>query len=72
MRNLAVYPVTADEAISAIQIAFEGYCNTVKAHGIGNVDGIAMLMAEKFIEANKDRFNTFSAASLDVVAEKND
>lgn len=71
MRNLQQYPVTADEAISAVQMALEHYTHTIKERGIGDVDGIALLMAEKFINDNKERFNTFSRASLEVITEGN-
>ena len=70
MRDLANYPVTAEEAISALQIAFEQYASGVKEHGIGNVDGIAILMTEKFLNDNKDKFNAFSQAAIDAITEK--
>jgi hypothetical protein len=69
MRNLAVYPVTADEAISAVQLALEHYTSTIKARGIGDVDGVALVIIEKFIDDNKERFDIFSRASLEVISE---
>jgi hypothetical protein len=71
MRNIVVYPIKAEESIAALQVALESYSKSAREHAlIGGVDGLALLMAEKFIEANKERFNTFSAASLDVLFEK--
>lgn len=69
MRNLVVYPVVAEEAISAIQIAFEDYTRNIHKVGIGNTDGVALLMAEKFIENNKDSFNAFSAERMKRIGE---
>jgi hypothetical protein len=69
MRNLLEYPVTSGEAVSAIQIALEQYTREIKDRGIGDMDGIALLMAEKFIESNRERFDTFAKASLEVVVE---
>ena len=64
MRNLAQYPVKADEAISALQLALESYTRTIRERGIGDIDGVALLMAEKFITANKDQFDAFTHAEL--------
>lgn len=69
MRNLSEYPVTAEEVVSALQLSLEHYTRTIANRGIGDIDGIAILMAEKFIEANKERFNTFAKASLEVISE---
>jgi hypothetical protein len=69
MRNLVVYPVVAEEAISATQIAFEDYARNIHKVGVGNIDGVALLMAEKFIENNKDSFNAFSAECMKRVGE---
>ena len=64
MRNLMEYPIVAEEAISAIQIALEDYTRNIHKMGIGNPDGVALLMAEKFIENNKESFNIFCAKSI--------
>lgn len=69
MRNLTVYPVTAPEAISAVQLALESYTRDIDKMGVGNIDGVALLMVEKFIEANKEKFDTFAKASLEVIFE---
>ena len=65
MRNLKQYPVNADEAISAIQLAFENYTKTISTRGIGDIDGVALLMAEKFIESFADKFNAFVKAEME-------
>jgi hypothetical protein len=67
MRNLKQYPVEADEAISAIQLALENYTKTIGERGIGDIDGIALLMAEKFIESFPDKFNAFVKVSMESV-----
>jgi hypothetical protein len=72
MRNITEYPVTADEAISALQIAFENRSKNIGKYGFGDIDGIALLMAEKFIENNKERFDTFAKASLEIIFEGNE
>ena len=64
MRNLKQYPVRADEAISALQLAFESYTRTIRERGIGDIDGIALLMVEQFVTANKDQFDAFTHAEL--------
>jgi hypothetical protein len=64
MRNLIEYPIKAEEAISAIQLALEHYTKTIKGRGIGDVDGVALLISEQFISANKERFDTFSSTEL--------
>lgn len=71
MRNLVQYPIIANEAISAIQMAIENYTRTIKERGIGDIDGIALLMAERFINDNKERFNLFARASLEIISEDN-
>lgn len=71
MRNLVQYPIIANEAISAIQMAIENYTRTIKERGIGDIDGIALLMAERFINDNKERFNLFARASLKIISEDN-
>lgn len=72
MRNLENTPVTAQEAISALQVAFESYTKNIRQTGTGNIDGIALLMSEQFIDANRERFDTFAKASLQVVLEGNE
>jgi hypothetical protein len=72
MRDLTVYPVTAQEAVSAIQLALESYTKNIEEIGVGNVDGVALLMAEQFIDANRERFDIFAKASLQVVLEGNE
>lgn len=72
MRDLGDCPVTAQEAISAVQIAFESYTRNIRQVGVGNIDGIALLMVEQFIDANRERFDTFAKASLQVVLEGNE
>lgn len=68
MRNLVEYPITADEAIAVIRLAEEkNQMDNVDV--IGCIDGVALLMIEKFIEQNKDRFDVFSKASFDVIFE---
>jgi hypothetical protein len=66
MRNLVQYPVKADEAISALQLALESYTKSVRSHGIGNIDGISLLMAEQFITENKEAFDKFTKGKLSV------
>lgn len=60
MRDISTYPVTADEAMTALSGALSEYTRNIAAYGVGNVDGIALLTLEKFIEANKNTFNNFS------------
>lgn len=69
MRNLTIYPVTADEAISALQLCLEQYTRTISQRGIGDVDGVAIVTVEKFIEQNKQQFDTFSQASLGIILQ---
>jgi hypothetical protein len=64
MRNLQIFPVTAEEAISSLQLSLEHYTRSIRERGCGDIDGVAILMAEKFIEANKERFNAFAENSL--------
>jgi len=72
MRSLVQYPIKADEAMHAVRIALENYTKNIRFYGCGNIDGAALMMVEKFIEQNKERFDTFSAASLQVIFEDKD
>lgn len=68
MRNIIEFPITADEAIEVLNRAEENE-RMFNAGDVGGIDGITLLLIEKFIEQNKERFNTFSRASLEVIFE---
>ncbi len=68
MRNLSVYPITANEAIEVLKRA-EDTQKILSRGQIGGIDGLTLLIIEKFIEQNKERFDTFSKASLQVIFE---
>jgi len=73
MRNLVEYPITADEAISTLQVAIESHSKNIRNYGVGGIEGVALLMAEKFIDQHRKEFDVFSKASMEVVEEvKND
>jgi len=73
MRNILQYPVTADETIKALDWAQKEYTRNIQNYGIGGTEGISLLLAARFIEANKERFDAFSSVSMQVVEErKND
>lgn len=70
MRNLVEYPVTADETVAALKWAGSQYTKHIHEYGVGGIEGIALITAERFIEQNKERFDTFSKASMQVVDER--
>ena len=65
MRNLNEYPITADETINSLKWALREYTRNIQNYGVGGIEGIAMLLAEKFIEENKEQFNKFSKRQND-------
>lgn len=69
MRDLTRYPITADETVAALKWASSEYTRNIQNYGVGGVEGIAILMAEKFIEQNKERFDIFAKASMQVMGE---
>ena len=69
MRNLLVYPITADEAISVLQVQLESYSKRIHTDGLGGIEGVALLTVEQFIARYKREFDTFSKASMEVVEE---
>lgn len=59
MRNLNEYPITADETVNALKWALSEYTRNIQNYGVGGIEGIAMLLAEKFIAENKEQFDEF-------------
>lgn len=67
MRNLVEYPITYDEAISALQTTQREYYKNRGEEGIGSTRGVSLLLVEQFILSRKKEFNDFSKKSLTVV-----
>lgn len=67
MRNLVEYPITYDEAISALQTTQREYYKNRGEEGIGSTRGVSLLLVEQFILSRKKEFDDFSKKSLTVV-----
>lgn len=73
MRNIMEYPVTGDEAVGALDWAQKEYTRNIENYGVGGIEGLALLLAARFIESHKKEFDQFSRAAMEVVEEvKND
>lgn len=72
MRNILEFPVTSNEVISALQVAFESYTKNISIDGVGSIDGIALLMAEQFISENAEKFDMFVKESMEVLRGRDD
>lgn len=59
MRNLLQYPITTDETCSVLQDAQQAYYKKYK-NNMGNIHGLSLLYAEKFIRENKVAFDEFT------------
>jgi hypothetical protein len=66
MRNLVQYPITYDEAISALQTAQREYYEKYSAM-IGSTGGVSLLLVEQFILLHKNDFNEFCRKSTTTV-----
>ena len=59
MRNLAQYPLTAEEVRTVLQQKME---EVLKAGRIGGIDGIALAVALRFLNENNEQFTAFVQA----------
>lgn len=66
MRNLVEYPITYDEAISALQTCQREYYDNYKDN-IGSTRGVSLLLVEQFILLHKKDFNEFCKKSTTAV-----
>ena len=64
MRNLVEYPITFDEAISALQTTQREYYKNRGEEGIGSTRGVSLLLIEQFILLHKKDFDDFCKKSL--------
>lgn len=60
MRNLAEYPLTVGEVLTAVQEAQEAH---LKTKVIGSTTGISLLIAEQFMRTHEAELKAFIAQS---------